>query len=101
MAVQQITYEALGKVHMTYTDMTSLNDILGCVQLITSTARIRDMKHVTVSKSEYDDNNMDHIKLWYDKIGNKLTDDEVAEYLEVNKKITGSIVERHIPEDEE
>lgn len=100
LEVQQITYEAFGKVHITYTDMVELVDILSCIEMITNTAKLRDMKHVTISKSEYDENNMNHIKEWYQKIGTKLSDKDVAELIEINNKITGSIFERHIPDDE-
>lgn len=68
--VTEVTYEALGRVTVTYTDSTDLEYIRSVVQLIIPTAHV-ELKHLRqtqVTASEYKDNNLSHIEAWYKKI---------------------------------
>jgi hypothetical protein len=64
----QITYEALGRVQVTYSESLDMEYILGVVHLIADTARVTDFKNVTVDKAIYKENNLDQIKEWYERI---------------------------------
>lgn len=99
LKVNQITYEAFGKVHRTFTDLVELNDILGCLLLITPTAKLRQVERVLVPRHDYQKNNLDNVKKWYSMVGSTITEDEVQEYLRINKSITNSILDRYIPDE--
>lgn len=64
----QITYEALGRVQVTYTDNFDMDYIHATIGLIADTARVTDLKNVTVDKAVYKENNLEQIKDWYEKI---------------------------------
>ena len=58
----QVTYEALGRVQVTYTDNFDMGYIQATIRLIADTARIVDFKNVTLNKTVYKKNNLEKIK---------------------------------------
>lgn len=64
----QITYEALGSVHVTYTTFFDMDYIQNTIGLIADTARVTDFKNVTVDKAVYKKNNLEKIKKWHERI---------------------------------
>ena len=64
----QVTYEALGRVNVTYTESTDPKHIESVVKTITPTAKIRQLRQAQITTSEYKENNLSHIEAWYKKI---------------------------------
>lgn len=66
--VTQVTYEALGRVHVTYTTFFDMAYIESVVKLIDETARVTDLKNAVIDSAVYKKNNLGHIKERYKKI---------------------------------
>ena len=71
MKVTRVTYEALGKSYVTYTESKDPHYIIGVVKMIIETAHVSETKQVTISKSEFKDNNLSHVEAWYKGIGQR------------------------------
>ena len=64
----QVTYEALGRVHVTYTTFFDIDYIQNVVKLIDETARVTDLKNAVIDSAIYKKNNLSHIKDRYKEI---------------------------------
>jgi len=64
----QITYEALGRVQVTYSESLDMEYILNVIRSIADTARITNFKSVVIDKSIYKENNIAQIEDWYNRI---------------------------------
>ena len=64
----QVTYEALGRVQVTYTDNFDMDYIQATIGLIADTARVTDLKNVTVDKAIYTENNLEKIEKWHESV---------------------------------
>lgn len=75
ISVTQVTYEALGKQNITYTDSNDLHYITGVVQMIVETAKVVDLRQTQITTSEYKENNLSHIESWYKQIESSYPED--------------------------
>ena len=64
----QITYEALGRVQVTYSESSDIVYILGVVRLIADTAHVTDLRNATIPKTVYKENNLGDIEKWYESV---------------------------------
>jgi len=68
MKATEVTYEALGKQYVTYTELFDPLKILEIVRLITDTAHVSCTRQVKIEESIYKDNNLSHVEAWYTNI---------------------------------
>lgn len=64
----QVTYEALGRVNVTFTENFDMDYISSVVRLISDTARVTDVKNVTIDSAVLKDNNLEQVREWYERI---------------------------------
>jgi len=64
----QITYEALGRVQVTYSECSDIVYILDIIRLIADTAHVSDLRNVVIDKAVYKENNLGDIEKWYEKV---------------------------------